>query len=93
LLGVFRAFGVDFNPPLGIAVAVLEKMPLKFNIRQRITPMFFKIYIEGGQYRWTLYASNYKKIANSGEAYHNKTDCLHAIGLVMSTNSNTPVTE
>lgn len=55
--------------------------------------MFFKIYSEGGQWRWTLYASNYKKVANSGESYWNKADCLYAISLVQSTNSSTPITE
>ena len=54
--------------------------------------MFYKIYTESGQWRWTLYASNYKKIANSGESYWNKADCLHAIGLVKGS-SGAPVTE
>jgi uncharacterized protein len=35
-----------------------------------------------GEWRWYLEASNGKKIANSGEGYHNKDDCLHAIDLV-----------
>jgi len=35
-----------------------------------------------GQWRWYLLAANNRKIANSGEGYHNKQDCLHAIGLV-----------
>lgn len=34
------------------------------------------------QWRWTLYAANHKKIADSGEGYFNKTDCQHAIALV-----------
>lgn len=34
------------------------------------------------QWRWTLYAANYRKIANSGEGYHNEADCDHAIKLV-----------
>lgn len=56
--------------------------------------MFFYLYIDSDrQYRWTLYAANNRKIANSGEAYHNKTDALHAIGLVMATNNSTPVRE
>lgn len=36
----------------------------------------------GLQWRWTLFAANNKRIADSGEGYHNKNDCLHAIGLV-----------
>jgi uncharacterized protein YegP (UPF0339 family) len=34
------------------------------------------------QWRWHLSADNNRIIANSGEAYHNKADCLAAIGLV-----------
>jgi uncharacterized protein YegP (UPF0339 family) len=45
-----------------------------------------------GQWRWTLESSNGKKIANSGEGYHNKADCLHAIQLVKSS-QNAPVRE
>ena len=52
--------------------------------------MYFQLYESSGQWRWTLYAGNNKKIANSGESYWNKTDCLHAIGLVKAT-STTPV--
>lgn len=45
--------------------------------------MFFYIYRDTAtQWRWTLFAANHKKIANSGEGYFNKTDCLHAIDLV-----------
>ncbi len=34
------------------------------------------------QWRWSLTAANNRKIADSGEAYHNKQDCLDAIELV-----------
>jgi uncharacterized protein len=34
------------------------------------------------QWRWYLEAANGRKIANSGEAYHNEQDCLSAIALV-----------
>ena len=34
------------------------------------------------QWRWYLSASNGRKLANSGEGYHNKSDCLAAIYLV-----------
>jgi uncharacterized protein YegP (UPF0339 family) len=39
-----------------------------------------------GYWRWNLKASNGQIIA-SGEGYVNKTDCLHAIGLVQSSAS------
>ena len=35
-----------------------------------------------GFWRWRLLAANNRIIANSGESYHNKQDCLHAIDLV-----------
>jgi uncharacterized protein len=43
------------------------------------------------QYRWRLLASNGKTVADSGEAYWNKSDCLAGIELVKSTNSSSPV--
>jgi uncharacterized protein YegP (UPF0339 family) len=35
-------------------------------------------------WRWTLYAGNNRKIANSGEGYINYDDCIAAIDLVAS---------
>ncbi|MCP3475608.1 DUF1508 domain-containing protein [Bradyrhizobium sp. CCGUVB1N3] len=56
--------------------------------------MYFYLYQDAGkQWRWTLHAGNERKIANSGEGYHNKVDCLAAIELVKSTDANTPVRE
>ena len=46
-----------------------------------------------GQWRWALEATNHKKIANSGEGYHNEQDCRRAIELVMDTNRETPVSK
>lgn len=45
--------------------------------------MYFVLYEDKlGYWRWTFYASNHRKIADSGEAYHNRQDCLHAIELI-----------
>lgn len=44
--------------------------------------MEYQIYESGGQYRWRLLAENNRNIANGGESYHNKSDCLWAINLV-----------
>jgi uncharacterized protein YegP (UPF0339 family) len=56
--------------------------------------MYFSLYRDhANQWRWTLYAANNRKIADSGESYWNKTDAQHGIGLVMSTNAATPVFE
>ena len=50
--------------------------------------MYYVVYIDANrQWRWTLYASNNRKIANSGEGYHNKADCHHAISLVCQSGS------
>jgi uncharacterized protein YegP (UPF0339 family) len=40
-----------------------------------------------GQWRWRLVAGNNRIIANSGESYWNKSDCLHAITLVKGSGS------
>jgi len=45
--------------------------------------MTFYIYRDvGGFWRWSLVASNGRKIADSGEGYYNRADCLHGIQLV-----------
>ncbi len=50
--------------------------------------MSYKIYKDAqGYWRWTLFAANSKKIANSGEGYFNKQDCLNAIQLVKGSGS------
>lgn len=47
--------------------------------------MYFRAYKDvGGYWRWTLFAANHHKIANSGEGYYNKSDALAAINLVKS---------
>jgi uncharacterized protein YegP (UPF0339 family) len=56
--------------------------------------MFFVVYKDtAGYYRWRLKAENGRIIADSGEGYNNQDDCLKGIGLVMSTDRNTPVRE
>ena len=47
--------------------------------------MYFVIYLDASaQWRWTLFAPNHKKIANSSEGYRDKADCRHALSLVAS---------
>lgn len=56
--------------------------------------MYFKLYQDvSSQWRWTLYSSNHKKVADSAESYWNKADCKNGISLVQGTNSHTPVYE
>ncbi len=45
--------------------------------------MAYYLYKDGQQqWRWRLVAANNRIIANSGEGYWNKDDCLDAINLV-----------
>jgi|SRR5215203_3592847 len=40
----------------------------------------FVIYTDrAGEYRWSFQANNYRTIADSGEGYSSKHDCLHGI--------------
>ena len=44
--------------------------------------MYYSVYKDvQGYWRWTLYAANGKKIANSGEGYVNQADCIHGLDL------------
>ena len=53
----------------------------------------FRVYRDKtGEWRWTLIAANNRKIADSGEGYDNKSDCLHGIDLVKAA-SDAPVQE
>lgn len=45
-----------------------------------------------GQYRWRYVASNGKTIADSGEGYHNKSDCTRGIE-IMKGSKNDPVND
>jgi uncharacterized protein YegP (UPF0339 family) len=47
--------------------------------------MNYEMYADArGEWRWSLQSGNGRKIANSGEGYKNKQDCLAAIELVKS---------
>ncbi len=58
--------------------------------------MYYQVFqgtgTQAGQWRWRLVAGNNRIIANSGESYWNKADCLHAIDLVKGS-TNTAVYE
>lgn len=43
-----------------------------------------------GKWRWRLVAASGEPIA-SGEGYHNKSDCEHAVHLVIGTDGFTPI--
>jgi uncharacterized protein YegP (UPF0339 family) len=43
----------------------------------------FSVYKDtAGGWRWTLWADNNKRIADSAEGYKNRADCIAGIGLV-----------
>ena len=45
--------------------------------------MYFYIYKDAkNEFRWRLSGGNGKILADSGEGYHNKADCRHAIDLI-----------
>lgn len=47
--------------------------------------MVYQVYRDvNQQWRWRLVAGNNRTIANSGEGFHNKQDCLASIALVKS---------
>lgn len=55
--------------------------------------MFYVVYLDTRhEWRWRLVAANGRNIANSGEGYRNKGDCLGVIELVKSS-ANAPVRE
>ena len=56
--------------------------------------MIYYLYRDANsQWRWSLIVTgNGRKIANSGEGYHNKADCIAAINLVKGSGS-TPIRE
>ena len=51
---------------------------------------FFIYKDQAGYWRWNLKAANGLKIADSGEGYVQKSDCIYAIGLVQSS-TNAPI--
>jgi uncharacterized protein YegP (UPF0339 family) len=55
--------------------------------------MSYSVYKDAtGQWRWRLVAANNRIVADSGESYHNKQDCLSAIELIKNS-KNAPVNE
>lgn len=55
--------------------------------------MFYYVFVgRDGQWHWHLQSANNRIIANSGEGYHNKADCLAAIQLVKGS-SGAPIHE
>jgi len=55
--------------------------------------MYYKVYPDvAGYWRWRYVATNGRILADSGEGYANKVDCLYGITLVKGS-SNAPVYE
>jgi uncharacterized protein len=47
--------------------------------------MYYNLYREGSQFRWNAKGDNHEIIA-SGESYHHKADCCHAMRLMNGLN-------
>lgn len=75
-------------PPTASPTATASASPLA-----KSTHMTYSVYKDaGGQWRWRLVAANNRIIADSGESYHNKQDCLAAIELIKNS-KDAPVSE
>src|SRR5882724_11843767 len=62
------------------------------NEKRGKSSMKFKVYQDvQKQYRWTLFASNGRKLADSGEGYNNKSDCLSALQSIKNGAATAPV--
>lgn len=54
--------------------------------------MRFVIYVDVvGEFRWSFVAKNNKKVADSGEGYQRRKDCLKAIALLRRSASRAKV--
>lgn len=55
-------------------------------------PKQFVLYRDArGEWRWTLYAPNAKKIADSAEGYINRADAIAAVRSVAAVATNAPI--
>ena len=53
--------------------------------------MYYKVYPDvAGYWRWRFYAANGRILADSGEGYVNRQDCLYGIDLVRGS-GNAPI--
>lgn len=92
-LGVLHVASPHLQGPFRSLMPVLKEEPA-LRIRRGFRTVHYYVYLDvQRQWRWTLYAANNRKIANSGEGYNNKQDCVADINLVASTGhgNGTPI--
>lgn len=56
--------------------------------------MYFEVYRDDSpnrEWRWRLKAANRKTIANSGEGYNNRQDCVDMINLIATQTGGIPI--
>lgn len=59
-----------------------------------MAPKQFVLYRDSrGEWRWTLYAENSRKIADCSEGYVNRADAIYGARLVASIANNAPIWE
>lgn len=83
---IIEVAGWNFNVPLGSVMSIAHEKRLQFFIHERKMTMssgFYKLYTDvNGFWRWRYVASNGKTIADSGEGYFNKADCLRGVEIM-----------
>lgn len=76
LVGTDSIVPSGLSPPRARGWEV-SRVPDKFN------DITFIVYKDAkGEFRWRLKGRNWETLGDSGEGYVNKSDCLHAIGIV-----------
>jgi uncharacterized protein YegP (UPF0339 family) len=61
---------------------LMEKEPGSTTYQEAGGATYLVFQDSSGEWRWHLRAANNRIIADSGEGYHNREDCLHGIALV-----------
>ncbi|MEG3436687.1 DUF1508 domain-containing protein [Pannus brasiliensis CCIBt3594] len=96
--GAPSGFIITLTVGLGIVFVAWSEQK-KFNLTRKVANRTeyvvyrseYVVYIDTAcEYRWKLVASDGKTIAESGESYKNRQDCLYDISLVKGS-SNTPI--
>ena len=62
-------------------------------LNHEVSSMYYRVYRDmRGEWRWNYNSSNGNVIADSGEGYRNKSDCLNGISIIKGS-SDDPVIE
>lgn len=53
--------------------------------------MRFVLFRRSDMWRWRLVVRNGRAVAESGQGYHNRRDCLASVAMVVATTAQTPI--